>query len=125
MRRRLTTFAVSGAATALVLLLMSATDWFLHPGLGPVVIIVVTAAIAIGTTALISGLQNRKALITAAIPLILFLRSIFFRRPTWLGARMKELKKDFDFAVSALLVLIGCVVVFALGNLVWAWWRSF
>jgi hypothetical protein len=65
------------------------------------------------------------ALIMAAVPLILFLRSIFFRRPTRLGARMKELKKDFDFAVSAFLVLVGCVVVFALGNLVWAWWRSF
>jgi hypothetical protein len=65
------------------------------------------------------------AFIAAAVPLILFLRSIFFRRPTRLGARMKELKKDVDFAVSVFLVLVGCVVVFALGNLIWAWWRSF
>jgi len=61
----------------------------------------------------------------AAVPLILFLQSIFFRRPTRLGARMKEFKKDIDFAVSVFLVLTGCVVAFALGNLAWAWWRSF
>jgi hypothetical protein len=38
---------------------------------------------------------------------------------------MKELKKDVDFAVSVFLALVGCVVVFALGNLIWGWWRSF
>jgi len=65
------------------------------------------------------------AFIAAAVPLILFLQSIFFRRPTRLGARMKEFKKDIDFAVSVFLVLTGCVVAFALGNLAWAWWRSF
>jgi peptide/nickel transport system permease protein len=67
MRRRFTTFLVSGVATAGVLLLMSATDWFLHPGLGPVVMIILVAAVVIGATALISGLQNRKALIAAGI----------------------------------------------------------
>ena len=64
------------------------------------------------------------AFIAAAVPVVLFLRSIFFRRPTRLGARMKEFKKDVDFAVSAFLVLTGFVVAFALANLAWAWWRS-
>ncbi|MDN4615746.1 ABC transporter permease subunit [Leifsonia sp. F6_8S_P_1B] len=66
-RRRLTTFAVATVATAGVLLLMSATNWFLVPGLGPVVMIILVAATVIGTTALIAGLQNRRALIAGGI----------------------------------------------------------
>ena len=48
LRRRGITFAVSGVATAGVLLLMSATNWFLHPGLGPVVMIILIAGTVIG-----------------------------------------------------------------------------
>lgn len=66
-RRRLLTFGISGVATAAVLLLMSAFNWFLEPGLGPVVMILLVAAVVIGTTALISGLQSRRGLIAAAI----------------------------------------------------------
>lgn len=66
-RRRLLTFGISGVATAGVLLLMSAFNWFLEPGLGPVVMILLVAAVVLGTTALIAGLQSRRALIAASI----------------------------------------------------------
>jgi hypothetical protein len=65
------------------------------------------------------------AFIAAAIPLILFVRSVFFRRPTKLGAGLKEFKKQLDLAISIFLGLVGCVVVFAIGRLIWAWWVSF
>jgi hypothetical protein len=61
------------------------------------------------------------AFVAAAIPIFLFVRSIFFRRPTRLNERFKEFKKQSDLAVSIFLVLIGCVVIFAVGKLVWAW----
>ena len=64
------------------------------------------------------------ALIAAAIPLILFVRSIFFRRTTRLSEGLKEFKKQLDFAVWAFLVLIGGVVAFAAGRLVWTWLTS-
>ena len=64
------------------------------------------------------------AFVAAAIPLILFLRSIFYRRTTRFSAGLKEFKKQIDFAVWIFLVLVGCIVVFALGNLVWAWWTT-
>lgn len=67
LRRRAITFGVSGVATAAVLMLMSATNWFLQPGLGPVVMILLIAAVVVGATALAAGLQNRRALISAAI----------------------------------------------------------
>ena len=61
------------------------------------------------------------ALGAAAIPIFLFVRSIFFRRPSRLNEGFKEFKKQSDLAVSIFLFLIGCVVIFAAGKLVWAW----
>ncbi len=61
------------------------------------------------------------ALVAAAIPIFLFVRSVFFRRPTRLNEGFKEFKKQSDVAVSIFLFLIACVVIFAVGKLVWAW----
>jgi phosphate/sulfate permease len=61
------------------------------------------------------------AFVVAAIPIFLFVRSIFFRRPTQINEGFKEFKKQSDIAVSIFLFLIGCVVLFAAGKLVWTW----
>jgi hypothetical protein len=61
------------------------------------------------------------AFVAAAIPIFLFVRSIFFRRPTRINEGFKEFKKQSDLAVSIFLVFIGCVVIFAVGKLIWAW----
>jgi len=66
-RRRLVIFLVSGLATVLVLWYMSATDWFLKPSLGPIVVILLVGGIAYGATAIMAGIRNRKALLTAGI----------------------------------------------------------
>jgi hypothetical protein len=64
------------------------------------------------------------AFVAAAIPLFLFIRAIFFQRPTRINEGLKEFKKQANLAVSIFLFLIGCVVVFAVGKLVWTWWKS-
>jgi hypothetical protein len=64
------------------------------------------------------------AFIAAAIPLVLFVRAMFFRRPTRWSAGLKEFKKQVDFAVWIFVVLVGCVVAFAAGKLIWTWWTS-
>jgi hypothetical protein len=61
------------------------------------------------------------AFVAVAIPIFLFIRSIFFRRPTRLNEGFKEFKKQSDLAVSIFLFLIGCVVLLAAGKLVWTW----
>jgi hypothetical protein len=61
------------------------------------------------------------AFVAAAVPIFLFVRSIFFRRPTRINEGFKEFKKQSDLAVSLFLFLIGCVVIFTAGKLVWAW----
>ena len=64
------------------------------------------------------------AFVVAAIPIVLFVRSIFFQRTTRTNDRFKEFKKNVDLAVSILLFLIGCVVVVAAAKLAWTWWTS-
>ena len=61
------------------------------------------------------------AFIAAAIPIILFLRSIFFRRPTRMSEGFKEFKKQSNLAVTIFLILIGVVVAFTLVKLAWTW----
>ena len=65
------------------------------------------------------------AFLAAAIPIFLFIRSVFFRRTTRINESFREFKKHADLAVSIFLVLIGCVVVLAAGKLAWTWWSSF
>jgi hypothetical protein len=62
------------------------------------------------------------AFLAAAIPMFLFVRSVFFRRTTRVNEGLKEFKKQANLAVSIFLFLIGCVVAVAAGKLIWTWW---
>lgn len=64
------------------------------------------------------------AFIAAAIPIFLFVRSVFFRRPTRFSQGMKEFRKQIDLAVWIFLGLVGCLVAFAAGKLAWTWWEA-
>ena len=70
LRRRMTVFIVSTLATAAVLVYFTLADWFLHPSLGPVFIFIMSAGIAAVMTALMAGIRNRRALLTAAIQVL-------------------------------------------------------
>ena len=61
------------------------------------------------------------ALVSAAIPVYLFLRSVLFRRTTPMSEGLKKFRKQADLAVSILLVFIGTVVAIAVANLAWTW----
>jgi NADH:ubiquinone oxidoreductase subunit 6 (subunit J) len=56
------------------------------------------------------------AFLAAAIPIFLFVRSIFFRRTARINEGLREFKKQANLAVSIFLFLIVCVVVFSLGR---------
>ena len=55
------------------------------------------------------------AFLAAAIPMFLFVRSVFFRRTT-------RVNEGVNLAVSIFLFLIACVVAVAAGKLIWTWW---
>ena len=65
------------------------------------------------------------ALVIALIPVVLFVRAMFFKRPTRVSARFDEFKKQANLAVTLFLVLIALVVAFGVGKLAWTWWSSF
>ena len=62
------------------------------------------------------------ALLAAAIPIFLFVRSVFFRRTTRVNEGLREFKKQANLAASIFLFLIVCVVIFAAAKLAWTWW---
>lgn len=76
-RKRLITFLASGAITAAVLGSMSASGWFVRPLLGPVAVIVLSAGIAFAIVALLAGMNNRRAWITAAITVVIGIACYF------------------------------------------------
>ena len=64
------------------------------------------------------------AFIAAAIPIVLFVRAVFFQRTTRFSESFKEFKKQANLAVTIFLVLVGCIVAVAVGKLAWTWWTS-
>ena len=64
------------------------------------------------------------ALAAAAIPLILFLRAMLGRRPTKLGGALREAKKQIDLAIYIFIGIVGVIVAFAAGKLIWTWWTA-
>ncbi|RKN11489.1 ABC transporter permease [Streptomyces radicis] len=73
-RTRLISFAASAAAMATLLAVLSATEWFTDPGLGPFVVALSAAAGAIGFTTLVRGLEWQRplqaALMTAGVGVV-------------------------------------------------------
>ena len=59
------------------------------------------------------------ALIVAAIPFILLLRGLFFRRSKRTSRALSEFKKNIDYLVWAILFFIGCAMVYAIGKLIY------
>ncbi len=64
-KRRLVTFTVAAASTAMVLLFFSVTNWFASPVMGPVVVLILGIGTAYLVTVLSTGISNRKSLFTA------------------------------------------------------------
>lgn len=101
MRRRLITFAVATVATGGVLWYLGATQWFRYPGLGPALVGLTGVGIAVGVTALLAGLHNRRALYASLISVALGLVAMVALRPL------------LDRATLPLILLLGLVAVAA------------
>jgi hypothetical protein len=62
------------------------------------------------------------ALIAALMPVILFVRAVFFRRSRRLSEEMKTFRRNLDLALWIAVGVIGGIVAIALGKLAWTWW---
>jgi hypothetical protein len=60
-------------------------------------------------------------ILAAAIPIILFLRTIFGRsKAVRLGA--SDFRKQVDYLVWVILLAVGCGIVYSVGKLIYSLW---
>ena len=62
-------------------------------------------------------------ILVAAIPIILFLRTIFFRRSTAMKLAVSDFRKQIDYLVWVILLAIGCGIVYSVGKLIYSLWN--
>jgi peptide/nickel transport system permease protein len=111
-RRRLLIVGASAfSATALVLWYFSAVHWFAHPGLGPIVILIMSVGVAFGVTILSTGLATRAALYSALTQAALGLVAYFVMQPIF--------RSNFD-GWKLLLAFVATIVVAVASGLIWA-----
>ena len=60
------------------------------------------------------------AILAAAIPIILFLRTMFFGRSKVLSEAASNLRKQVDYMAWGILVIIGCGIAYALVSLIYS-----
>jgi peptide/nickel transport system permease protein len=95
-------FAISGAATAVFLELLSVTKWFTHPGLGPIMMFVLGVGFAFGVTYISTGLANKAALYSSLVVIVIALVLYF------------PVEYVFNKSPHFLTILIMAVLTFAI-----------
>jgi hypothetical protein len=59
-------------------------------------------------------------ILAALIPVILFLKNVFFRRSKVLQEASAEFRKQVDYLVWGILILIGLALAYSLGRLIFS-----
>jgi hypothetical protein len=62
-------------------------------------------------------------LLVAAIPVVMFLRKVFFRRSKVVEGAMADFRRHVDYMVWAILIVIGCALVYAVGKVLYTMWQ--
>jgi peptide/nickel transport system permease protein len=127
-RTRLITFVGSGVVTLLMLLLVSMTSWLRYPRLGFIGVAVLAGITAFCLTALMAGMQNRKALFaaltTAGIGVAVMWPLQWVFQPSWMemivgpvGPIHFQMTPWGTLALLALsAVVVGCLVGWLYGG---------
>ena len=62
-------------------------------------------------------------ILVAAIPIILFLRTILFGRSKAMKLAVSDFRKQIDYLVWVILLAIGCGIVYSVGKLIYSMWN--
>jgi hypothetical protein len=62
-------------------------------------------------------------IIAAAMPAILLLRAIFGRRSQRASRAFSDFKKQLDYLVWAILIVVGCGFLYSAASLIHSMWR--
>lgn len=63
------------------------------------------------------------AFLAAAIPVILFVRAMVFKRSTAMQRAFADFRRQIDVLASAILVCVACAVVYSIGKLIYSFWN--
>ena len=58
-----------------------------------------------------------------AMPVILFLRTIFFKRSKVMKEASSAFRRQVDYLVWMILFLVGCALVYSVGTLIHSFWK--
>lgn len=59
------------------------------------------------------------AILVAVIPIILFLRTVFFGRSQLMKQASSDLRRQIDYLVWAILIVVACATVYSLVTLLY------
>jgi hypothetical protein len=62
-------------------------------------------------------------ILVAAIPVVLFVQRVFFPRSKRMQGALSDLSRHIDYLVWAILFVIGCALVYAVGKVVYTMWQ--
>ena len=61
-------------------------------------------------------------ILAASIPIILFVKNLFFKKSRVLQQASAEFRKQIDYLVWGILLLVGCGLLYSVGRLVYSMW---
>jgi hypothetical protein len=59
------------------------------------------------------------AILATLIPILLFVKNVFFSRSQVFKKASADLKRQIDYLVWAILILFACVIAYSLIKLIW------
>jgi hypothetical protein len=71
----------------------------------------------------VPGMYKLIAILVAAMPIILFLRTVFFRQSKVMKEASSAFRKQVDYLVWMILFLVACALVYSIGTLVYSIWK--
>ena len=63
------------------------------------------------------------AILIAALPVILFLRTVFFKQSKVMKEASSAFRRQVDYLVWAILFLVACALLYSVGTLIYSVWR--
>jgi hypothetical protein len=63
------------------------------------------------------------AILAAAMPVILFLRTVFFKQSKVMKEASSAFRKQVDYLVWAILFLVACALIYSVGILIHSIWK--
>jgi len=63
------------------------------------------------------------AILIAAMPIILFLRTVFFKQSKVMKEASAAFRRQVDYLVWSILFLVACAILYSAGTLIYSFWK--